>query len=168
MSMDKEKVRLILALYPNTRGIGYACFDMKEKKVVDTGTVTVTRLWNEKTIGRVMEYIEFCRPHLVILRDAAPGGSSSETRAQKLIDEIARQSALMGINAHRYSRKQVKDVFEIFGARTKHEIVSQIVEWFPEMSARAPRIRKIWMSEDYGMAVFDAVSLAMTYLYIDE
>jgi hypothetical protein len=36
-------------------------------------------------------------------------------------------------------------------------------ELLPELTARLPRVRKPWMSEDERMSIFDAAAMALTY-----
>ena len=38
------------------------------------------------------------------------------------------------------------------------------IEQFPELAPRLPRFRKLWMSEDERMSIFDALSLALALL----
>ena len=46
---------------------------------------------------------------------------------------------------------------------TKREIAEAIVREFPELEPRLPPVRKIWMSEDVRMSIFDAAALAITF-----
>ena len=62
-----------------------------------------------------------------------------------------------------YSRAQIRDCFAFFGAKNKYDIASLIAQEFPQLASRCPPERKPWMSEDYRIAMFDAVSLVITY-----
>jgi len=70
------------------------------------------------------------------------------------------------IPTFQYSRKQIQDVFELYGHTSKFHVAKQIITWFPELSSRAPKLRKPWMNEGYNMGVFDAMALAITHHYL--
>ena len=53
-------------------------------------------------------------------------------------------------------------------ARTKDEIARAIAKLLPEFAARVPPMRKLWMSEDYRMGLFDALSLVFTYYWREQ
>lgn len=63
----------------------------------------------------------------------------------------------------RFARADIRRCFALLEARTKPEIAAAIAQHFPELAPRLPPKRKIWMSEDERMSIFDAVSLALTY-----
>lgn len=156
---------VILALYPNTRGLGYACIDMPEK-LLDAGVMTVKPVSNEPIIARVTSLIAFHRPTSIVLRDCANGKARCSNRIKELLQLIHDAISGDGIPVHRYTRMQIRDVFEVWGASTKYEIAGKILVWFPELNHRAPRIRKPWMDEDYNMGIFDAIALAATHEYL--
>ena len=47
----------------------------------------------------------------------------------------------------------------------KREIAQSIAREFPELEPRLPPVRRIWMSEDARMNIFDAVALGMTFFH---
>jgi hypothetical protein len=57
------------------------------------------------------------------------------------------------------------DMRACFGQIAKREIAEAIVREFPELEPRLPPVRKIWMSEDRRMNIFDAAALAMTFFH---
>ena len=61
-----------------------------------------------------------------------------------------------------FSRAEVRTGF---GLATKRQIAEAIAREFPELEPRLPPVRKIWMSEDRRMSIFDAVSLAITFFH---
>ena len=85
---------------------------------------------------------------------------------KNFLDAITKIAAGYGIPVYQYSREQVKDVFEIFGAKTKFERAHKIIETIPALASRAPKIRKPYMDEDYNMGVFDAVALVFVHQYL--
>lgn len=158
---------IILSLYPNTRGLGYICLETPQK-LLDSGVVTVRPIFNGRIMQRVQKFTEYFKPTLVIIRDHNYPTTARNKRTKELIDEIVKYAEEKNIRVYRYSRQQIKDVFQQFGAITKYEIAKKIIEWFPELAIRAPRIRKQWMDEDYNMGIFDALSLSITHQYLTE
>ncbi len=45
--------------------------------------------------------------------------------------------------------------------KSKDAIARTIAQLMPEFEQHLPPVRKIWMSEDYRMGIFDAVAIAM-------
>lgn len=64
-----------------------------------------------------------------------------------------------------YSRGQIRRAFAAQGATTKEQIAAALASQFPELARRLPPKRKVWMSEDHRMAIFDAVALIFTGLH---
>lgn len=162
----KNKPVVVLSLYPNRRGFGYVCLEWPQK-LIDSGIATVRPLCNSGIFDRFEKFLDFYKPQLIVIRDCE-NLSSCKKRTQKLIHSITIHAGKVKIPIHHYSREQIRDVFEQFGATTKYEIAQKIIEWFPELSWRAPKIRKPWKDEDYSMGIFDALALAITHKYLNE
>ena len=161
--MKKDTV-IVLALYPNSRGLGYACLEQPQN-LIESGIASVRPIGNKKTLERVVKFVEFFKPKIIVLRDA--DGKHSK-RVVALIESITKYAKGINLPVYRYKREQIRDAFEVFGAKTKHEIANQIVEWFKQLKPRVPKIRKEWMDEDYNMGMFDALSLAITHMHVGE
>jgi len=157
---------LILALYPNSRGLGFACVEMPSR-LVEFGIVTVRPVNNERIRGRIEKFIGFFKPEIVVIRDSETG-TPRDRRIALLIEDVKKLGQATGVPVYSYSRQQVKDVFEVFGEKTKYGIAHKIIKWFPELEDHAPRIRRPWMDEDYYMGIFDALALAITHAYLTE
>ena len=157
----ENDAHIVLALYANSRGFGYACIQVPNM-LMESGVLNVTPLSNDKIALRVQRFIEFFKPSVLVIRE----GETSVPRIQELSDAIIKIAAAHNIPVHQYSREQVKDVFEIFGAKTKFERAHKIIETLPNLASRAPKIRKPYMAEDYNMGVFDAVALVFVHEYL--
>src|SRR5262249_39424985 len=62
-----------------------------------------------------------------------------------------------------YTRRDIQNYFIQHGAKSKDGIARVIVGLLPEFAQHLPPRRKLWMSEDYRMGLFDAVALAIVY-----
>lgn len=159
-------MKVTLALYPNTLGLGYACVHLPDK-LLDFGILNVKPTSNDKVIGHVRRFTDYFKPDIVIVRDNTPVGKRGK-RIEALSDEIERHARDVGLPVYRYSREQVKDVFEIFGVSTKHEMTIRLSEQFAGLQDRIPKVRKPWLPESYHMGIFDALALAVTHNYLKQ
>ena len=159
---------IILALYPNARGLGYACVNVVEKKLLEQGIANIRPVANGGIIERIKQFIEYHNPTVIVIRDAKGTTSKNIERLYELNTFITLYAKHKHIPVYRYTRRQIRDVFELFGATTKEQIAKQLILWFKELAPFAPRIRKAWMDEDYHMGIFDAMSLVITHQYLNK
>jgi hypothetical protein len=151
---------LVLAVFPSTRGFGYAVFE-GGRSLIDWGVKTVCPFQkNLKSLEAIRELSTFYCPDVVVLEDYDGQGSRRAKRIRTLINLIAVHAAGEGTRTASFSRAEVR---ACFGLNTKREIAEAIAREFPELGPRLPPVRKIWMSEDRRMGIFDAVSLAITF-----
>ncbi len=163
----KPTHELVLALYPNFRGFGYAFLENPQEPR-DCGIVTVRAISNKKCLKHIKKFIDYYRPSLVVLQDYRGDTYWKGKRTKKLLDDIAGLCKKENLPVHQYTREQVRFVFGEFGAKTKYEIAKKIVEWLPQLENKMPRVRKPWMCEDYTMGIFDAAALAITHFYFSK
>ena len=158
--------QLVLSLYPNARGIGYACVEMPQK-LIDSGVLTVRPICNGEILDRVKKYIEFYKPQLIVVKDFDKSSFRSK-RGIELVESLTAYATEIRVPVMRYTRRQIHEVFELFGAKSKYEIAQKIIIPFPQLAPRAPKLRKAWMAEDYYMGEFDAIALALTHEYLTQ
>lgn len=162
-----ENHKLVLAIDPTSRGFGYAVFE-GPKNLLDWGVSDIRIQINQRSKRRLKQLIDYYQPDVIVLEDYAGEKSHRAPRIQNLIEDIISFARLKKIKFHQYSRSRVQELFRMFGAKNKHQIAKTICEWLPTLSVRIPPKRKIWMSEDQRMNIFDAVSMALTYYYLEE
>ena len=163
----KKTTTRVLALYPFTRGFGYAVFEGREF-AIDWGVKEVRIQKNARCLRATRELITFYKPTVIVLEDCGGYGSRRCTRIKHLIRDIRRIAEENRILVHSYSRGFVKEVFARFNATNKYEIATIVAKQFPEFTPRLPGERKIWMKEDPRMSIFDAAALALTFFYLDD
>lgn len=156
-----------LALFPNMRGFGFACLE-NPQKIIDNGMVRIYPLDNSKLLNRIQTLFDYFVPAVVVMREYSMENTRHSRRVRNLIDEVCKRAEKLNIRVYHYSREQVKDVFAQFEATTKYEIAQKIVEWFPQLAPRMPKIRNLWVPEDINMGTFDAIALAITHMYLTE
>jgi hypothetical protein len=149
----------VLALAPSSRGYGYAILE-EPFKLVDWGVKTVSGNWKVQALARVTEMVEHYEPHLIALPDISDGRRSKRTQLILDIAEFAKRRKLAVEFA---DKEDVKDFFFAGRPATKHQLAVLLSAHFPEeLGTRTPPKREAWMSEDYRMVIFTAVSLALT------
>jgi Holliday junction resolvasome RuvABC endonuclease subunit len=158
---------IVLALYPNARGLGYACVELPQR-LLDYGVVTVNPISNGKVLRRVEKFMDYLKPKIILIREGSSLTTFKAARIKKLIDAITTLAGEKNLTVHHYSRDQVKEVFEQFGATSKYQISQKIVSWFPTLKPFAPKVQKAWENEDYYMGIFDALSLIATHQFVTE
>lgn len=159
-------MKVLLAIYPNTIGYGFGCLQMPNK-LIDAGVIKTRPLSNDRLLEHIEKAIGFYQPTILIVRDGESIHKKGE-RNKRLIEEVLKLAIVKNLPVYQYSRQQVRDVFELMGATTKHEISQRIIEVLPELSERAPQKRKLWASEDYSTGLFDALALAYAHDYLTE
>jgi uncharacterized coiled-coil protein SlyX len=156
-------MKYIFALYPYTRGYTYACIELSNE-LIDCGIVTAEPS-SKFTLDRIKGQLEKYAPHIVVVRDGNSG--HQEKRINNLVNHVTELAVERGVPVFQYTREQVRFVFEKFGAVTRQEIAEKIIEWIPMLASRRPRKMRPYQHEDYNLALFDAVALAVAYGYLD-
>ena len=163
----KNETKMIFAIYPNARGLGYACFESPER-LWDCGVATIRPIGNKGVMERIKKFVDFFQPTVIVVRDAENSNNYHGKRVSHLVESIVEYGAEIKVPVYRYSREQIRDVFEQFHVKSKYEIAQKIIAWFPQLASRSPKIRKPWMDEDYNMGTFDALSLIITHQYLND
>lgn len=156
--------RTILALYPNSKGVGYAMFDSPDH-LVEYGIGNVSPVSITRSLKKVQRYIAYYQPDIVITRELTPSRLRRSRRTQRLISLICSEARLHSLNVHCYTRKDIQETFKQFGATSKFQISKKLMEWFPMLENLEYPKRKRWMSEHYNTGIFDAIALGVVYFY---
>jgi hypothetical protein len=167
MKEARRKNNIVFAVYPNAKGFGFVYMG-SPRKLIDYGAIKIYPVSNWKVMERVKQSIDYYRPSIVVVQN--PEGKSSRTgsRVKQLVKRVVKYAVEQKLSVVRYSRDQIRDVFEQFGAVTKYEISQLLITEFKELEPKSPRKRSLWTSEDRNMAIFDALSLAMTWFYLND
>jgi len=156
---------VILAIYPNVRGFGYACIELPNH-LIDYGVKTVKPVNNEIIIRQVAKQMDYYKPDIIVLRS----GDKLPLRAKRIsqvVNHITELAIERNLPVHQYSKEQIKFVFEQFGATTNYEVAKKLSEWINVLQHIDIKPLKSYEPEAYYQGIFDAVSLAVCYGYID-
>jgi Holliday junction resolvasome RuvABC endonuclease subunit len=163
MYESKKQIR-ILSIDPSTRGLGFAIMEGPDN-LIDWGVKQVKVNKNERCLMLVADLIERYQPDTVVLEDCADINCRRAPRVKELIRNMSKLADRRGIRIQNYSRNAVRSAFSQFGALTKHQIAAVIADQLPELAPKMPPFRKLWMSEDDRMSIFNAVALAFTFFH---
>jgi hypothetical protein len=158
---DAERV---LAIDPTHRGFGFVVLE-GEKRLLDWGTRYASNPKRDASIEKVDRLIEQYDPSSLILEDHTGTGSRRCRRVRRLIDDLGMLGRARDLSVFSYSRGDIRLAFSVHEARTKEGIAAVLVAQFSELVPRLPPKRKVWMSEDHRMTIFDAASLALTHFH---
>jgi len=166
MSNTFTKEKRILAIDPTTKGFGFAVMEGPER-LIDWGVKGAKRSKKMRCLKLIMGLIDHYKPDVIVVEDYDGKDSRRCRRVQKLINRIQKLGLEKRIMTRSFSRSAVRKAFSPPGAFTKHQIATAIAQRLPELAPRLPPFRKPWMSEDYRMSIFDAVSFALTFFYFE-
>ena len=162
---NKRKYERILSIHPTKRGYSFAVLEGAHK-VLDWGTVPLKNHKNARSLTDIRMQVGMYEVNALIIEDHEGDGFRRGKRIRELLDAIEGLGSELGVGVYKYSRADVRTVFEMFGASTKYEIATVINSHSPTNELRMPRVRKPWMDEDRRMGVFDSISFGMTHYYL--
>jgi len=156
---------LTLTLYPNAFGMGYVISE-NPKELINYGIAKIKPLLKDKYVKRLMSFIKEYKPSLIILRGYSKEDNRISQRVVNVINSFVKEAEKLDLEVYKYSRDDIKEVFQQFGHNSKYGISKTISSWYPELKPRMPDIRKNTKPEHYQMGVFDAFALMLTHHYI--
>jgi len=167
MTHSTQRKNIVYAIYPNANGFGFVYLD-SPRNLLDYGAVRINPISNRKVLERIKKSFDYLKPSIVIIQDPDGNATRSGRRVHRLIDKIIALANEEKLKVVLYSRDQIRDVFEQFGAVTKYDIAKVLLTEFKELELREPKKRKTWESESHNMPIFDALSLALTHYWVEE
>ena len=88
-------------------------------------------------------------------------------RTRLLLKDLASYARREDIAIQCYTRHRIREVFSFYGIMKKYDIAQLICHWIPELEEYMYRERSGQRMEPYSSALFDAVSLVVTYYYLN-
>lgn len=154
---------LVLGIYPNTRGFAFAVFE-GSLAPVDWGVIEIRgKNKNKQCLQRIAVMFGRYEPDALVLQDMSERGTRRARRIRNLNEAIEVLAGTQNIRVFAYSRARVRQCFESHGLTSKQSVAEAIAKHIPMFERFVPPLRKIWMSEDSRMGLFDAVALVLTF-----
>ena len=161
--MTTKKHSKVIAFHPYSQGIAYALFESPQK-MIDCGNGVLRFYSNEKIISRVQQYLEFYDPEIVILKTIQP--SDFNKRLIRIVNLIRGVANNKGLTIKEYSHDDIWNVFNQLGCTSKYDLSQKLIETFPVLEKFRFQPRKPWGSQPYGIGVFDAAALGVTWYHL--
>ena len=158
----KDNNGVTLAIVPSARGFGYIVFENPDLPM-DWGVKEVRKNKTRDCLLKAAVLMHMLQPSVLVLEDVHHASSRRGKRVKVLIEKMAELAQNKGVGVVRYSRRDMLTVFDRMGAHSKDDIAAAVVKLVPELAPRLPPRRRIWNSEHYSMAIFEAAALALTY-----
>lgn len=163
---EKKRNDIILSIYPNHKGFGYAIIN-NVREPIDYGIVNIRNSGMKIYLKKAQEIIELYHPTVLILEDYSCSSYRKTQKVQKIIATLNHHARSKELPVYQYSKKQIREAFSAFQAKSKFEIAKVINSWIPELERIPIYKRKAWESEAYTMTVFDSFALALTHFYLN-
>ncbi len=160
-----QKQFRILAIAPSARGFGYAVLE-GEGTLVDWAVKSVKGDKNRRCLVKVKKLLTHYQPDLLVLEDPT---NRRSIRIRDLNSLITNTAAQHQVKVRLITRERVYRAFALGEQGTKHALAEIIAQRFPqELGGRLPSKRRLWMSEDYRMGIFDAVALGLAAVLLKQ
>lgn len=153
----------VLSVYLTSKGFAFTVFE-GPMLPIDWGVKNMeSRERNARCFEAVAKLTERYNPDTFVIEDCTEKGSRRSVRIRRSYRALEKYARHQFLNVRRYSREEIRQCFAGLGAATKYEIAQTLSKLVPALSHRMPRVRKLWMSVDSRMGIFDAASLAWTF-----
>ena len=163
MNRIQPKHFRILAIAPSSRGFGFAVLE-GQATLADWGAKPVKGDKNAQSLAKVERLIAHYQPDVLVLENALAKNTRRSSRIKTLGQHIIDLAKTRKIKVALFSREQVRRRFFDGGQGTKHAVAEILARRFQgELGACLPPKRRLWMSEDRRMDIFDAVALALVF-----
>ncbi len=155
----------ILAIDLRPQQFGYAVFE-GPKQLLDWG-VAYYRPGGEAGAAvaarRVAELVRVFLPSAIVVKKDRREVTRNSFGVRPILKAIRRKASARGIPVCFIARKEVREAFRVFRAKTKYEIACRLAVTYPELLWKLPPQRKFYESEHPCMTIFDAAAMGVTY-----
>lgn len=154
--MRNDPYARALGIYPCQTGFGFAVIE-RGRGLVDWGEAELGRDSDEEFVRRVRLQIERSSPALLALEKTSD--TSRGAKAKRRVDAALALATHLCLKSVELSPYEVREGLSVTAGATKHDLVDQLCEMYPELTRQKP-VRSIW-KRDPRINVFNAVALAV-------
>ena len=161
--ISRKRSKLVLAIYFQTSGFAFVLLEHRFSPVD----------WAARDIGgpdrakrclkRIDALLALHTPDVLVLQDMSRRGTRRAPRIQALNHQTLLLAKQRGVPVRSFSRAQVLDCFEEFGATTKQRIAETVARHIPALNLYVPPPRKPWQSADARIGIFEAAALVWAF-----
>jgi len=160
MNQSPLEFTRVLAVDPASRGLGFAVLEEPDV-LIDWGFRETRTDRNARCLAHLISMITKFKPDVLVVEDFGTQ-TRRPARVRELVDALESAANEAGLPCRRISRKCVRAKFP--ACRTKYDVARELANRFSEIKPWCPPTRKIWLTEDPRINIFDALSLAVTHL----
>jgi sugar phosphate isomerase/epimerase len=142
MRAPRPRAALTFAVYPTSRGFGWAAFTSPLAPHTG-GLVEVARDKNVVCLRRIEALLADLEPETLVLEAFEPRNSARSDRIARLCRALVAISNDRGIELAIYTRKEIETCFSSLGARSRFEIAEVIARHVPALARISHVIRCI-------------------------
>jgi hypothetical protein len=125
--------------------------------------ITATRNTPMTVQKKTADLLTLFVPSTIVLKSEWGRRKQASSERKESIEAIKQEAAMRSVQMYFLNRRDIHRVFRQSGNISKYKIAGLIAEMFPELAWKLPPNRKNWQPEHHNMAIFDAVSLGLTY-----
>lgn len=154
-----ETIRIVSIAF-NARGVGFAVLD--GSFLLDWGSIKAESNSKMTFLERTLRQIAWYEPTLVVFEDIR-GNQRRSKCSLELEVKLCKRLEAVGITVSHTEIDEARRTLNRFGhdIAFKTDFIPVLVDYFPQLEVSAPPRRKTWNGEDYRMAIFVALALAL-------
>jgi hypothetical protein len=164
-------MKTVLAIQPTAWQLGYAVF--KDTTLIDRGAKHLALIpLRQRTFRIAVPYFRSLAdkydPDVVVFPNPT---KTRDTARNRFLRAIKYEKVHKRYSVTNIGRRDIRQTFRLLvkaGRPNKDSIMLLLTKWFPELLEFLPKPRRIWETPGYWVSMFDAVSLAVTYLHQNE
>jgi len=157
---ETRLLKLALAVDPTTKGFAFVV--LEDGSLVDWGVRHAGVSKNSGSVRKLRVLLKRYTPDMLVVEDVNHRSSRRWRRVRQLVAWFSREARHQHIALRRVAHQQVRKHFAAYSPHvTKYGVALALAERFPELRERLPRVRKMWMTEDERMSIFDALAMAL-------
>lgn len=161
--MNPFKPVRILAIAPTSRGFGYAVME-GPSRLIGFGNKSILKNKNARTLVWAERFIRRYEPDVLVLPDVNAADARRARRIKQLHGQLVALVKKQNLKVKLITITQVRKRLLGDAKGNKQSLAETLAGRFPiELASRLPPKRKVWMSEDPRMDMFDAVGLAVAF-----
>ena len=122
MKNRQDRERLLLAIYPTTRGFGFVVFE--GQRTIDWGVKDVRGDKNRKSLAKIEELMVWYRPQVLVLENAHGPRSRRVERIRQLHLQVVELAKRRNIPVRQFTRSDIRAAFARRNASTKYTVSS--------------------------------------------
>lgn len=150
----------ILAIDLSSRGFGFVLAE--DSQLIHWGTASGGTN-GTIVLGRFKTLAADWRPTTLLIDDYLAPTSRRCARIRNLLAAIEQYASQEGIRVRRLATGVIQAAFYSKAVETKEDRAKWLASRFRELAPRLPPVRRLWMSEDQRMSIFDAAALLVAH-----